>query len=312
MVADAAAGLDSASIVTTLRLWGVCLRACGSRGSGSVPRTVSRGRRLATLGKRTSLWDVESRERIAGVLPLSNASDVDIAPDDGRVVVKNTSGDVAVYDAALSEELLRLPGRPWGEGSAIRFSPCGRFLVDGSWNGDLLVRDAVTGEIVFHERGEHVSPLACTRDRRVWVYVRNAVVAYVRQWPFEQHEPIRFSEVGMIWRAGLSDDGNLAVVLRGHYLEVWRLDRANARKEVVGQVELEDGMGAVALSPTGDRVGLASVSRMEGLLLTRELGYLGRVPFEYPSDVAFSPDSKLIAFGDGSKGVVLPVADLLP
>jgi DNA-binding beta-propeller fold protein YncE len=65
---------------------------------------------LATVGKRSTVWDVRVRERHGAVKPFSHESEIDVAPDSKRIVVKNTLGDVAIYDIDLAtEQVARTP-----------------------------------------------------------------------------------------------------------------------------------------------------------------------------------------------------------
>jgi DNA-binding beta-propeller fold protein YncE len=44
------------------------------------------------------------------VKPFSHESEIDVAPDSKRIVVKNTLGDVAIYDIDLAtEQVARTP-----------------------------------------------------------------------------------------------------------------------------------------------------------------------------------------------------------
>ena len=91
------------------------------------------------------------------------------------MVAKNTSGEVVVFDAASLEELARFAGEGYGEGTSVRFSPCGRYLIDGSWGGRLLVREADSGSVAWEEAGADGAIFGHAmhaRDRTFWVYRR--------------------------------------------------------------------------------------------------------------------------------------------
>jgi hypothetical protein len=81
-----------------------------------------------------------------------------------QIVAENTLGDVVLLDVETLRENLRLPGSTDGEGSGVRFSPCGRFVIDRSWRGNLLVGDAASGEVVLHEPGDPIGSIDCTAD----------------------------------------------------------------------------------------------------------------------------------------------------
>ena len=54
------------------------------------------------MTNRMALWDVVLRMRIGAGPTLSHVSHADFSVDGARVVAKNTSGEVVVFDAAMS------------------------------------------------------------------------------------------------------------------------------------------------------------------------------------------------------------------
>src|SRR3954466_1674879 len=161
------------------------------------------GIHLVTVGKRVTVWDVAERKRVASVHPFSHELEADVSPDSCWLVVKNTLGDVVVLERETLAERIRLPAKPYREGTAIRFSPCGAFLVDGSWAGDLLVRDATRGQGVFHEQVGSVRRLDCSRDRMRWLYTAEGMGLVTRLWPFEENDPFPYR----LLRRGSTADG---------------------------------------------------------------------------------------------------------
>jgi WD40 repeat protein len=273
------------------------------------------GRHLVTVGRRVTVWDVGERRRVESVHPFSYESAIDITPDGSHVAVKNTRGDLVVLERDGLAERLRLAGKPYGEGSPVRFSPGGAFLVDGSWAGDLLVRDARTGEVVVHEHVGQVSTLHCTRDRTRWIYTAHGVGLVTRSWPFSDNEAVPIfrskTPLGAGWGATLSDDGRLVARSIDRTIETWRIDVNGGPPEQIGGCDVPISGTANALSwhPTKDMLAYAASGVV--LLLTSEARPLWwGAGFQYGSDVCFSPDRNLLAVGDWSKGAVLAVEQL--
>jgi WD40 repeat protein len=290
------------------------VRKPGFRIGASARLALSRdGAALATLGKRATLWDVRARQRIGSVHPFPHESAIDVSQDGERVAVKNTHGDVVILEAATLKETLRLAGRPYGEGSDVRFAPSGDLIVDGSWDGDLLVRDAASGVIVLHERDGRIGILTTTRDRETWLYSRNGSGIVIRRWPFTKHEAVPCTTSGDLLFGGsstaaISDDGRFVATTGWERIDIW--ERADDRLEALAACAVPGSGTGTGLSwhPTGRT--LAYAGGGQALLLTRELRVIWSAPFRYASDVAFSPNGDLLAIGDWSRGAVLAVDHL--
>ena len=100
------------------------------------------GKRLASISKsrdcKACLWDVDSGKQIAE-LPLTSPTnyekDAGIAfSPNGNIIAGGKSGEITLWDAADGKVLMTLP-QPEGNGRPITlcFSPCGRYLLSGSW-----------------------------------------------------------------------------------------------------------------------------------------------------------------------------------
>ena len=136
-------------------------------------RAVLRRRRLPGQPcQQITLWNVSEGRRVASGPRFSHASSADFSPDGTLLAVKNTSGDVLVLSVPDLEEVSRLSGAGLGEGTPVRFAEDGKHIVDATWDGALMVRDALDGSLAWSETGESVFRLERSRDRAVWTYDR--------------------------------------------------------------------------------------------------------------------------------------------
>jgi len=99
------------------------------------------------------------------------------------LAVKNTSGDVLVLSVPDLQEVARLSGAGLGEGTPVRFAADGKHIVDATWGGVLMVRDAVDGSLAWSEKGESVFRLERSRDRAVWTPSADTTKGLVLAWP---------------------------------------------------------------------------------------------------------------------------------
>src|SRR5207249_1164025 len=81
-----------------------------------------------------------------------------------RRPIRHTRPTVSKGPVGTARARRRLGLRP-------RLSPDGRLFVEGSWQGDLLVRSAETGDVVLRERLQGMVPqIAATGDRLHFAY----------------------------------------------------------------------------------------------------------------------------------------------
>jgi WD40 repeat protein len=273
------------------------------------------GRRLVTLGKRITLWDVDAGKRIATGPSFRYPSSVDVSPDGRLVAAKNTLGDVLVLDGESLEELARFSGKPYGEGTDVRFGPCSKKIVDGSWQGHLLVRDAGTGEVVWEEleEDEAVTPLVVTRNRQAWAYVRGTRGAagmrdrlLLRRWPFDGGNAELVLAKPDVDTLAIDDSGELVALRAWPTLEVWRVGGAPA-----GAASLAHSLSSEAISGTGEQLDwhpgsryLAHSGDNHARVFTSTLDPVWSTKTLYPCDVRFSDDGTMLAVGDWSRGAV--------
>jgi WD40 repeat protein len=274
------------------------------------------GERLACIGVHVDLWDVPSRTRIARAHPFKHPSHIDFSPDGSKLAVKSTSGEIVVLDGSTLDVLARHSGRPWGDGAEVLFSPCGEYLVDGTWSGAVVVREALTGTAVHCEADDarSIGSLGCTRDRLRWACKawRHAphedVWLTIRSWPFtDGGSETRIHATGREARsidAVALDPSGASLAVSGHGLQLWDVSTDEPELLRKAPVLPVSGTGrAVAWSPSGGILALAGAG--ETRLFTNALRQIWRTDLEYSCDVAFSPSGDLLALGAWSKGFVI-------
>jgi hypothetical protein len=193
--------------------------------------------------------------------------------------VKNTAGAVALLTAGPPAERLRLSGKPYGEGAAVRFSADGDHVVDGSWQGDLLVRSASIGEVVLHKTGSSVTRMTATADRLTWAYLtRDGCL--LRRWPFTDHQPtvLQGDPVGLIATIALAPEGTRLAAADGRALQVLGVD--GSRLELLAEVELPISGTGDALAWRRDGATLAYAGADHALVFTPELTLRWKAGFE--------------------------------
>ena len=221
--------------------------------------------------------------------------------------MKNTSGEIVVLDVETLEVLSRHDGRPWGEGSDLRFSPCGDFLVDGSWNGDLVVRNAQTGEIEWHARSTvdkgMVTQLVTTPDRQTWLHDGFGYLT-LRTWPFtDASRTIRLPNKTS-GEVALNPSATLLAIRTWEALQVWDLTRRSPSK-LAEQTGLPHGGTGNALAWAADSTQLAFAAAHAVRVFTPDLDLIWTTELQYACHVEYSPAGDLLACGAWSKGFVL-------
>jgi WD40 repeat protein len=227
--------------------------------------------------------------------------------------VVNTSGGCGVFaypDLAL---VTRLSGRNLGEGPGALFGPDSDCVVQGSWGGDLVVREIEHRTVVFTERnpGEMIQAIACNPDRDAYVYCvtrMDHAIVRVRSWPFEGdrgEDVVRLDgSESRVKALALDAAGHLALRTRAA-VSVWELEGpARLADRDVGESGTQED---VAWSRDEE----VATTGSEGAKMKQATGFSDRleqrwsVAVPYACSLDYSPSGQLIAIGSWERGVVL-------
>ena len=282
------------------------------------------GNRLVVVGQRVAVWNLQTRKRQGSYRPFAHPSHVDMAPSGRHCVVKSTSGELCVMTLDHPPTMTRLPHR-LGEGAEALFTAGEDALVDGGWGGGFVVWDIATGEMRhgWKVEGAMITTIVCDGPRERFFYHRQPMhdgrstpvpteALVLRRWPFADHPEERL--LVHDWDHGatpaFSPDGRLLGVAGRSYLLV--LDVETGEERVSRALDPSVSCShALAWSPDGTQIACIEghqVSFFDAATLARRARHV----LDFASDVAFSPDGRLVALGAWSNGVVMAVDDLEP
>jgi WD40 repeat protein len=276
------------------------------------------GRLLATLARDVFIWDLALRSKTVRAHPFSHPSDAAFSPDQSNMAVKSTSGQIVVVDARSGQTVVDFKNAADGEGSNLRYSPCGSYIVDGTWSGLLSVRRASSGTREFvQDFGEMIRSVHDSDDGKHWVIAHGAKATSdhrfppsnyfsVWRWPFGSGGyrilPVR---IAFSRASALSPDGEFLAVVHGappDTLSVFQIKDGAC----VGVVSIQSGGTGHALSWSTDGGLIASVQDQNIVFFTWPgLTKMHELALSYPSDVVFSPRGDILAIGSWQVGWVL-------
>jgi hypothetical protein len=283
------------------------------------------GSRLATLGRDVVLWDLPGRKKTWRSHPFSHPSHFAFSPDGSLLAVKNTAGHIVILDAATGETVRDFRNEEDGEGSRIEFSPCGRYLIDGSWGGVFSVREVESGQLEFRQGfpNEMLTWLQCIHGRQSWVvshppratsHMAPPAPDYFSlwPWPFSRSRFITVPRRFPFLRAAAAvEEGSYLAAVHGApptNLEViWLGDGVTT-----ASTGIDAGGSGLALrwSCAGTILGSLQAS---GAVFYKGSGltWAGEVTLPFPSDIAFSPQDEWVALGSWSAGLLLPLGNAI-
>ncbi len=279
------------------------------------------GTRLACFARFVAVWDLAKRIKTLKSHPLSYPAAVCFSPSGDQLAVKSTSGRIVVVDPEDGGILCDFLNFKDGEGSNILYSPCGEFLIDGTWKGRLLVRRVNSGKIEFVQEfpGEMITRVHSANRGATWIIQHGPkCTSYdsppppeyfsIWEWPIQKESFGTFRQASPFVRSSaVTQDGELLALVYGappRTLAVYHL----AAGKQIAHTSVEIGGTGSTLNWSRDCRYLGSVQRhrvviysVDGLLKILEHS------LPYASDINFSPQGDLVAFGSWEAGVVLPM-----
>lgn len=276
---------------------------------------------LATLGRYIFIWDMQSRTKRIRAHPFAHPSWLSFSPSGEHLAVKSTSGQIvllSVHDGAVIHDFCNSND---GEGSNLRFSACGAFIVDASWFGRIFVRNAASGKIEFTADfpGEMITSVHSDSKGKTWVFEHHPLATSdhlppaacyfsIWRWPFGLGGyKVLPTRMPFVTDSALAPDATrLAVVHGAPPLELVVFNLIDGVRLASCSVICGGTGSAMAWSPESALLG--SIQDGKAVLYrTRTLEKHLEFTLPYPSDIEFSPDGDCVAIGSWQSGLVLPL-----
>jgi eukaryotic-like serine/threonine-protein kinase len=169
-----------------------------------------------------------------------------LAVGTGTGVAGSPDGSTTLYNATTGTLRQALPK----SGGLIRFSPDGKFLATGSWEGEIKLWEPITGTLVSTLQGApRTVSLRFSPDGR-WLVVctvANGVLLY--NLTTGTSRPVARGHTAPVWDAEISPDGRLLATCSGDQsVRVWELESGRQKAELRGHSYT---VSYVAWSPDG-------------------------------------------------------------
>jgi WD40 repeat protein len=244
------------------------------------------GRRLVVVEERgVSVWDVTGQERTAKFKPtetLEKAFHCAYGRSDTEVVLKNIWGSLCRFDVDAKKVLAKTEGRV--EGCRPIFSADGACIIDGTWEGMIIARDADS----LAENFELESKMSMISDLDL---CGNALVALRDPLNPDGTKGRQSVPNSVRWRP----DGRVLAVCG--FSEINLLDSTG---RILAAAELDCAVGALAWSPDGRYVCCdngVGFSIFDG----GNLELIDKIELGMPCAAEFSPDGRFLVLGSGEK-----------
>lgn len=269
---------------------------------------------LATLGRELAVVDARTGARVCSARPVDDPASVDFSPDGARIVVKGTSGRIAVVDARSGRTLVDHANQHEGEGVAAVFDRTGVHLLDGAWAGTIARRPAdrkgAGTRLAFPGWMVGALSYAAAADRLaavlVWKYVEGQperppeLVLADGALASHAQRPLAFAHVVDL---ALAPDASLcAMVAQADATRLVLVAMDSGATVASVAMELGGTGAALAWSPDGALLGSVQDGKIVVYAMP-ELRVVAEFPMRYPSSVAFAPGGDTIALGGWEGGL---------
>jgi WD40 repeat protein len=265
--------------------------------------------RVAALGRKVSLIDLASMQRVASWRPFSHPSHADFSSDSARLAVKSTWGEVVVIATDDGATVARFRPRTQDEGCGILYAPDDGLLVDGSWNGSIRLRDARTLEVArqWHFPGEMITAVTASRDRQTWLFLHQPKLSnelpYLTVWKWPLEAGLRLTGInGVVDKVALSPDGlHIAIASRGTPRSPPELLLLSTEGDLRRHVPASEGLKAIRWSLDGKCLGIAAKLGFS-ILDVATLDTIGRFDANFASDLVFFDSGRRLLLGTWERG----------
>ncbi len=269
----------------------------------------SGGNRLAVIGRNVVMTDPSRMARLYSCHPVSHPSYTAFSPDGATLAVKSTSGRILLLAVESGEVILDFTNKTDGEGAAVAFSACGRYLVDASWNGQIIIRDALCqlSDTRHTFAGEMIVGVLSSSDRSTWVFVHQPIAtsqtepaapAYITVWKWPLTEYRKLAPKIRTRSAELSPDGKVVAIADDSQVQFLLL----ADGAVLKSAPVERCRG-IRWSPDGTLVALVLQSSI-AVYAFPSYEPVDVFEQEFASDICFALDNSFVAVGGWSAGIV--------
>lgn len=314
------------------------LRSIPAHGGGTAWASFnSDGSQLVTTGpdKTVRIWDTKSGKEIQSITDVRRrlVHDVRFSPDDKRLYWKTFDGMIQIYDVDSGKKVYEIEDRIYRNDAVdVAISPDNKILAAAS-NGPINLFDVESGEKVASLFGHRSSVLSVCFSPDGKRLVSSGLDGTIRVWDVAQRREVfryrghKFGVMYGVWEVAYTPDGQW--ILSGGSdttIKIWSADggdgflreHALATSGDVDAVQaatvypnpsqekdwLVGNLGfveSVAFSPDSTLIATASSDDTVRLfdLKTREQLHVFEQHDQNVGAVAFSPDGKLLASGEG-------------
>lgn len=283
-------------------------------------RASASERLVAAIGRNVVVADLRARRRLWSAHPLSHPSSADFSSDDGFLAVKSTWGEVALLSCETGEKLVSTRPRVQDEGSAIRFAATDQFIVDGSWSGNILVRQITDLSVIecFHYEDEMIGAVSSDANRKVWLFAHKPKAVsnsseprrpYITIWDWPLTQPKTRIEIGLdiLYSAELAPSGrHIAMIGFSNAEKRKQLRLITLKGFVVATTTIAAGGTGSRLRWSPDSALIGTVGRGEFLVFAaRALAPYAQFQEPYPSDLAFIGGNSELILGSWTAGRIV-------